>query len=125
MSLFCLVHGSTQNASCWDLLVPELGRRGHECVRVDLPADEPDASAARYAEIISQAIPENRGDVIVVAHSASGLFLPLVTQKRRITRMVFLASVIPQIGKSLLDQLPDDPEMLNPDWIGKDPTKDE
>jgi pimeloyl-ACP methyl ester carboxylesterase len=125
MSLFCLVHGSTQNASCWDLLIPELERRGHETLRVNLPADEPDASATRYADIISEAIPERRGDTIVVAHSASGLFLPLVAQKRRIRRMAFLASVIPQIGKSLLDQLRDDPEMLNPEWIGKDPTKDE
>src|SRR6266571_6857641 len=33
MSLFCLVHGSTQNASGWELLVSELHKReGHRAV---------------------------------------------------------------------------------------------
>lgn len=124
MSLFCLVHGSTQNASCWDLLVPRLEQRGHEIVRMNLPTDDPEASATRYSGVITEAIPAERDDVIVVAHSAGGLFLPLVAERRRVQRLVFLAAVIPEIGKSLLDQLKDDPQMFNPDWIGKDPTQD-
>src|SRR5208282_3315702 len=35
MSLFCLVHGSTQNASGWARLVPELQRRGHRSICVE------------------------------------------------------------------------------------------
>jgi pimeloyl-ACP methyl ester carboxylesterase len=125
VSLFCLVHGSTQNASCWDLLIPKLEQRGHDTVRMNLPTNEPEASATRYADVIAEAIPADRGDTVVIAHSASGLFLPLVPRKRRIRRLVFLAAVIPQLGKSLLDQVSDDPQMFNPEWIGKDPTKDE
>ena len=49
MSLFCLVHGSMQNASGWELLVSELRKRGHRAVCVNLPTDEPEASATRYA----------------------------------------------------------------------------
>jgi len=37
----------------------------------------------------------------------------------------FLAAVIPQIGKSLRDQVNDDKGMFNPEWLGKDPTKDD
>src|SRR6266404_9236785 len=125
MSSFCLVHGSTQNASCWDLVIRELVQRGHEAVRMNLPTDEPEASATRYADVIAQAIPADRDDTIVVAHSASGLFLPLVPEKRRVRRLVFLAAVIPRIGKSLRDQVIDDKGMFNPEWLGKDPTKDE
>ncbi len=125
MSLFCLVHGSTQNSTCWDLLIPELQQRGHESVRVNLPTSEPDASATRYADVIAEAIPPSRDDVFIVAHSASGLFLPLVPERRSVQRLVFLAAVIPQIGKSLLDQAEEDRTMLNPEWIGKEPTKDE
>jgi pimeloyl-ACP methyl ester carboxylesterase len=124
MSMFCLVHGSTQNASCWDLLIPKLEQRGHQIVRMNLPTNEPEASATRYAEVIVAAIPEGCNDAIVVAHSASGLFLPLVPQKRGVRRLVFLAAVIPQIGKSLRDQVSDDKDMFNPEWLGKDPTKD-
>ena len=125
MSLFCLVHGSTQNASCWDRLIPKLEQRGHETVRMNLPTSEPEASATRYAEVIAESLPAEREDVIVVAHSASGLFLPLVAVERRVRRLVFLAAVIPQIGKSLRDQLNEDKTMFNPEWLGKDPTKDE
>lgn len=122
MSLFCLVHGSTQNASCWDLLIPQLEQRGHDTMRLNLPTNEPEASATRYADLISEVLPAYRDDTVIVAHSASGLFLPFIPERRRIRRLIFLAAVIPQIGRSLLDQVNEG--MLNPDWIGKDPTKD-
>ena len=125
MSLFCLVHGSTQNASCWDPLILELEKLGHEAVRMNLPVNEPEASATRYADLIAEAIPRNLDDAIVVAHSASGLFLPLVPALRPVRGLVFLASVVPSIGKSLRDQVLEEKDMFNPEWIGKDPTKDE
>jgi pimeloyl-ACP methyl ester carboxylesterase len=125
MSLFCLVHGSAQNASGWDLLVAELELRGHEVARMNLPTGEPEASATRYAEVIAQAIPAGRDDAIVVAHSASGMFLPLVPDRRRVQRLVFLAAIVPQVGTSLREQALTDKRMFNPDWLGKNPTTDE
>jgi pimeloyl-ACP methyl ester carboxylesterase len=125
VSLFCLVHGSTQDASGWDRLLPELERRGHEVVCTNLPNDRPEASRTRYAGVIAQSIPPGRDDAIVVAHSASGLFLPLVPERRPVRRLVFLAAVIPQLGKSFRDQIDENKDMLNPEWIGKDPTKDD
>ncbi len=56
MSLFCLVHGSTQNASGWAMLVPELQRRGHRAICVKLPTDEPEAIGTRYAQVIAEAL---------------------------------------------------------------------
>jgi pimeloyl-ACP methyl ester carboxylesterase len=123
MSLFCLVHGSTQDPSGWDLLVPELRALGHDTVVVDLPTDQPEASATVYADRIADSL--DCDDAIVVAHSASGLFLPLVPAKRRVARIVFLAAVVPQIGKSLIDQLRSEPDMMNPDWLGKNPIDDD
>jgi pimeloyl-ACP methyl ester carboxylesterase len=123
MSLFCLVHGSTQDPSGWNLLVPELQRLGHETILVDLPIDQPDASATVYANRIADSIASD--DAIVVAHSASGLFLPLVPAKHPVARIVFLAAVIPQIGKSLIDQVHSEPDMMNPDWRGKNPIEDD
>jgi len=65
MSLFCLVHGSTQDASGWARLVPELQRRGHRAVCVDVPADEPEASVAQYAQVITQAMRDSTEAPIV------------------------------------------------------------
>jgi len=49
MSMFCLVHGSTQDPQGWELLAAELKVRGHECICVDLPTDQPDSRATVYA----------------------------------------------------------------------------
>lgn len=124
MSLFCLIHGSTQSPAGWDLLVPQLRKRGHDTICVDLPTNEPEASATRYAQHIAESLAHTGAPAIVVAHSASGLFLPLVPSYHPVSRLVFLASVVPEIGKSLAQQFQHSPQMIQPHWVGKDPTKD-
>jgi pimeloyl-ACP methyl ester carboxylesterase len=123
LSLFCLVHGSTQSPAAWKLLVSELESRGHRCVCVDLPTNEPDARANRYADVIADAV-RGMDAPIVVAHSAGGLFLPLVPARVRVAAIVYLAAAIPEIGKSFMDQFKSAPEMYRPGFVGKDPTKD-
>jgi pimeloyl-ACP methyl ester carboxylesterase len=123
MSLFCLVHGSAQGPSGWDLLVPELNKRGHQTISVDLPTAEPEASAARYAQVIGRTLKEAQEPGIVVATSASGMFLPLVPAYAAVRRIVFIAAVIPEPGMSLMERFRADPQMFNPEWVGKDPTK--
>jgi pimeloyl-ACP methyl ester carboxylesterase len=85
-------------------------------------------SGTDFADIIADSLKNSsseKGKIVLVAHSASGLFLPLVPAECRVSRLVFLAAAIPQIGKSFRQQLQADPEMLWPDWIGEDPTKDD
>lgn len=124
MSLFCLIHGSTQNPVGWNLLGSELESQGHQVICPDLPVDKPEASGTYYAEAVAAALRESTDPPIVVAHSVSGLFLPLVAKQRPVARMVFLAAIIPWIGKGALQQLQSEPEMICQEWIGKDPTKD-
>jgi len=63
--------------------------------------------------------------VVVVAHSASGLLLPLVPSFRPVTHLVYLAAAgVPQLGMTLDEQLAADPDMLNPAWVGVDPFQD-
>jgi pimeloyl-ACP methyl ester carboxylesterase len=115
MSVFCLVHGSAQGPAGWNLLVAELQERGHRCISVDLPTDRPDASATEYAALIGAAI-DDADRPIVVAHSASGLFLPLVPDYAQVARLVYLAAVIPVPGESFLSQVQKDPSMYRPDF---------
>jgi pimeloyl-ACP methyl ester carboxylesterase len=127
-SLFCLVHGSTQSAEGWRLLISELEKRGHLTLTINLPTTEPQASATRYADVIVQALDQTKydiGDMVVVAHSASGMFLPLVAAQRPIRHMVFLAALVPKIGTSILDQFRTDRSMFNPEWVGKNPVEDD
>lgn len=124
MAIFVLVHGSAHSPRAWDLLKSQLQQRQHTVITPELPADEPDAGATRYAELIAAAIPQGE-EPIVVAHSASGWFLPLVASLRRVRRIVFLAAAVPKLGMSFLDLFQAEPEMINPVWIGKDPRKPE
>lgn len=120
MGIFVLVHGSTHSARAWDLVRSELERWQHVVITPELPADEPDASAIRYADVIVASMPSDQCP-IVVAHSAAGWFLPLVAVRRHVRRMVFLAAAVPRIGTSFIELLRTEPEMINPAWIGKDP----
>jgi pimeloyl-ACP methyl ester carboxylesterase len=120
MATFVLVHGSTHSARAWEWVSAELDRSGQFVVTPELPADEPDAGALRYADVILSAIPHGE-PVIVVAHSAAGWFLPIVAARGRVKRMVFVAAAVPRIGMSFVQLFQAEPEMLNPAWIGKDP----
>lgn len=124
MAVFVLVHGSAHSARAWNLVKSQLEQRKHSVVTPELPADDPDASATRYAEEIVAAIPDG-AEPVVVAHSASGWFLPLVASLHRMRRIVFLAAAVPKIGMSFLQLFQAEPEMINPVWIGKDPRKPE
>lgn len=124
-TVFCLIHGSTQSPAAWQRLIPELRQHGHDVFTVDLPVDEPDAGATRYADVIAAAIrAAERDTVIAVAHSASGLFLPLLPERCGVRRLVFLAAFVPQLGMSPLQQFKADPSMMNPARVGKNPADD-
>jgi hypothetical protein len=77
VTTFALLHGTFHGAWCWDLLRPELERRGHRTVAMDLPCPDPDAGAARYAEVVAEAV-EPSAEVVLVGHSLAGLVIPLL-----------------------------------------------
>jgi len=125
MSLFCLVHGSTQNASGWKLLVPELQFYGHEVICIDLPSGQPACGGTYYADIIVDSLKkQGEKQAILVVHSASGILLPGVASRHNVARLVFLAAAIPLMGKSFMEQVKENADMIWPDWMGKDPTRD-
>ena len=103
-----LVHGSYHGAWCWDFLQPELERRGHRVITMDLPISDPTLGAADYAKTIEDALdPET--EPIVVGHSMAGLVIPLVAAHRPVRRLVFLAAFLPAPGKSANDQRATEP----------------
>ena len=119
MTTFALVHGAYHGAACWDLLLPELEARGHSAVTMDLPADDPDAGVDAYADAVIEALKGSGPDVVVVGHSMGGLTIPVVADRRPERRLVFLAALLNEPGRSGIEVLagyPDgsiNPEMAN------------
>ncbi len=96
---FALVHGAYHGAWCWDLLRKELERDGHSTSAVDLPCEDPDAGAERYAEVVVQAIPKG-ADVVLVGHSLGGLTIPVVASMTPTQMTVYLCALVPVPGLS-------------------------
>jgi pimeloyl-ACP methyl ester carboxylesterase len=119
MAPFVLLHGSGQHAGCWERVGGLLEARGHVVAAPDLPKQVPDWGLDDYAAEIAQSIAGPH--TVVVAHSFSGVFLPLVAHVRDCALLVFLAAVIPEPGKSVRDQFAEDPGMFARDWIEAGP----
>jgi pimeloyl-ACP methyl ester carboxylesterase len=103
-----LVHGSYHGAWCWDLLRPELERLGHRTFAMDLPVSDPSCGASEYAQAVIDALPAD-SEPILVGHSMGGLVTPLVAARRPVKRLIFLASFLPQPGKSANAQRQSEP----------------
>lgn len=104
MTHYVLVHGGWHGAWCWEAEASALRRRGHTATAVELPSDDTSAGAERYADLIAGAVREPGRDV-VVGHSLAGLAIPLVPQRVPVGALVFLASLLPDPGRSWRDQL--------------------
>lgn len=96
MSVFALVHGAWQGAWCWERLVPELERRGHRAVAMDLPCEDPTAGFEAYADAVEDAIGEVASDeLVLVGHSLGGATIPVVARRRPVRLLVYLCGVVP------------------------------
>lgn len=98
-----LVHGSYAGAWIWDLVAPDLERRGHRVTAVQLPVSDPAAGAATYAQAIVDSVDWTEPP-IVVAHSMSGLVAPIVAEGRLVRSLIFLAAMLPRPGVSAAEQ---------------------
>jgi len=113
MTTLVLLHGAWHGAWCWEPLRAELGALGLSSVAMDLPAGEPQAGAARYAEVAAAAVDSAGaagGDLVVVPHSLAGLYAPVVAARIGARAIVNLAALTPEPGSSGLRQsrsLPD------------------
>src|SRR6266511_1690687 len=124
MAVFVLVHGAWHGAWCWERLAPKLRNRGHDVLAIDLPSEDLSAGGARYAEVVTEAIGDPSDDVVLVGHSLGGLTIPLVAEQRPVARLVFLSALLPVPGRSLIDQLEDDPTIFSDGFDGA-PARDE
>jgi pimeloyl-ACP methyl ester carboxylesterase len=132
VAAFVLVHGSAQNASSWERVAEHLRARGHAVTAPDLPKKRPEwrledyaAEIARAAETARAAVTARTADgaagPVMVAHSFSGVLLPLLARRVPCSRLVFLAAVIPEPRRSVRDQFLADNFMFSGGWIAAGP----
>jgi pimeloyl-ACP methyl ester carboxylesterase len=114
---FGLVHGAWTRGSCWEPLVTELQRRSLPCVVADLPSDQIDAGVDDYAEHVVHSWEHVTGPLVLVGHSLGGLTVPVVASRRPVVLLVYLCALLPDPGRSLIDQRADTgPAMMTRAW---------
>ena len=100
-------HGGFHGAWCWDRVVPELAKLGHEAVALDLPGHGERASErpANYAERVRPIVDALRGGDILVGHSGGGYDNAVAANiaPDKVGHMIFLAAGLPVEGKSVVE----------------------
>jgi hypothetical protein len=99
VTTFVLVPGAGGQAWYWHRLVPELERRGHAAVAVDLPAGDDHAGLAAYADAVVAAA-GNRAPVVLVAQSMGGLTAPLACTRLPVELLVLVNAMVPLPGET-------------------------
>ena len=110
MTTFALIHGAWHGAWCWEPLIPELERRGHRAVAVDLPCDDPSAATMDDARLIADSLADVGDDVVVVGHSLGAITAAVVPLLRPVRRVVFLTALVPRPGLSLGEVMGSEPD---------------
>jgi len=95
---FVLIHGGFHGAWCWQHVVPELARLGHEGLALDLPGHgerraEPSTLETRTAAIVNIL---KSGDILV-GHSGGGFDITLAADAApdRVRHLIYLAAGLP------------------------------
>ncbi|MFK3985689.1 alpha/beta fold hydrolase [Micromonospora sp. NPDC050397] len=97
-----LVPGAGGSAWYWHLVEPELRRRGHRVIAVDLPADDPAAGFTEYADTVVDAARAYGvdGAVVVVGQSMGAFTAPIVCQRLSASLLVLVNGMIPKPGET-------------------------
>jgi pimeloyl-ACP methyl ester carboxylesterase len=117
VATFVLVHGAWHGAWCWERLVPELERRGHRTVAVDLPCADPHATFEDYTDVVCDAVPDGADDAVLVGHSLGGHAVARAAARRPFAHLVYLCALVPEPGRSMVDQARDRDGMLDPAYL--------
>lgn len=91
-----LIPGADGRAWNWHRLTPELTKRGHDVVVVDLPVADPRAGFDEYAAAVMDAVGGRRADLVLVAQSLAGFIAPLVAERLPTSLIVLLNAMVPR-----------------------------
>lgn len=114
---YVLVHGALLGEFSWKRVEQRLVADGNKVITLDLPghgADQTPAdqiSLSSYTNAVVDAIGNNT-KVILVGHSFGGVVISQVAEAipQKISKLVFLAALVPQNGESANDLVARDPE---------------
>lgn len=104
---YVLVHGAWADESAWGFVRNELAKKANVVV-VNLPAHGIDLADGRktgladYVKVVTAAVKQQPGKVILVGHSMAGMIISQVAEQmpERIDKLVYVSAYLPASGES-------------------------
>jgi len=96
---FVLIPGAGTDPGVYGTTIAALEALGHEAIAPPLPADD-EATPSDHARAVLAALPAEREELVVVAHSLGAFTGPLVAAEAGAAGLVLLAPMIPAPGET-------------------------
>lgn len=95
-----LIPGAGIDPRIYRATIAALGELGQRALAPVLPLDDEDAAPSDHAAAVLAALPEDGGDLVVVAQSLGAFAGPLVAERAEAAGLVLLAPMIPAPGET-------------------------
>ncbi len=111
MARFVLIHGASHGGWCWDKVVPQLQRAGHEVLAPDLPGMGSDKTPlaeitlAGWGEFVAKLVRASPQPSILVGHSRGGTVIGEAAERvpERVIGLIYLTAVLLPPGSILFE----------------------
>lgn len=94
-----LVHGFWADGSCYSEMIPTLLAEGYEVISVQNPL----TSLADDIAATKRALDRIEGNCLLVGHSWGGFVITEVGNDERVSGLVYVAALSPDMGESMMD----------------------
>jgi pimeloyl-ACP methyl ester carboxylesterase len=100
LTTFVLIPGAGTDPRAYGATIAALRDLGHEGLAPPLPLDDEDAAPSDHADAVLAALPEDSGEIVVVAQSLAAFAGPIVAERAGAAGIVLLAPMIPAPGET-------------------------
>lgn len=97
---FVLIPGAGGSAWYWHRVIPLLVAGGADPIAVDLPAADDSADLTTYADVVTSAVPDAGGPVVLVGQSMGAFTAPMVAERVPAALLVLVNPMVPSPGES-------------------------
>ncbi|MDT5014110.1 MAG: hypothetical protein QOD39_270 [Mycobacterium sp.] len=101
---YALIPGAGGQAWYWHCVTPLLSAGGAEAIAIDLPADDDTADLTTYADIVSNAVADVAGPLVLVGQSMGAFTAPIVASRLqsagRTPQIVLVNPMVPTTGET-------------------------
>jgi pimeloyl-ACP methyl ester carboxylesterase len=100
LAAFALIPGAGGQAWYWHRVAPLLSARGADAIAVDLPAGDDSADLNTYADVVTAAVTDVAGPLVVVGQSMGAFTAPIVASRVPTAELVLLNPMVPTAGEA-------------------------